>query len=196
MENENNQKPNRRWQKMPVFGSLEGLCFAAILTAMSVILGKFLQIPSPFQDFIRISFENLPILLAGFSLGPIAALVVGVTADLVGCLAYGYTINPIITLGAAAVGLISGFISRYIIRSPLLLQVAVSTAAAHLVGSVTIKSFGLAVWYLDKYNLGYLEFFAWRLLNYVLIATAESLIIYLLFKNRAFKKQMEKMTRR
>ncbi|MBR3862226.1 MAG: hypothetical protein IKM42_01040, partial [Clostridia bacterium] len=44
------------------FGSLRRLCFAAILAAMSLVLGKFLQIPHPFQEFIRISFENLPVL--------------------------------------------------------------------------------------------------------------------------------------
>ena len=163
---------------------------------MSIVLGKFLQIPNPFQEFIRISFENLPIMLAGFSMGPIAAILVGVVADLVGCLLYGYTINPIITLGAAAIGFISGFTSKYLIKKPLILKVIVSTVAAHIVGSVLIKSWGLAVWYLDKYQLGYWEFVLWRLLNYALIATAECVIIYLLFKNRAFKNQIERMCKR
>ena len=179
--------------KIPIFKSLSGLCFAAILSAMSFILGKFLQIPNPFQDFIRISFENLPILLAGMSLGPIAGALVGAAADLIGCVLYGYSINPIITLGAAAVGLVSGFISCYIIKKPLALKITASSVTAHLVGSVLIKSAGLAVWYLSTYELGYWEFVAWRLLNYVIIATAECVLLYLLFKNRAFQKQLERM---
>lgn len=188
-----NYSRNKSW---PVFGSLQGLCFAGILTAMSIVLGKFLQIPNPFQEFIRISFENLPIMIAGFSLGPIAAMTVGVVADLIGCLLYGYSINPIITLGAAAIGLISGFMSKYVVKSPLILTVITSTVSAHVVGSVLIKSYGLAVWYLAKYELGYWEFVAWRLLNYVLIATAECVIIYLLLKNRAFKNQIERMCKK
>ena len=102
----------QKMKKLPVFGSLQGLCFAGILAAMSIILGKFLQIPNPFQDFIRISFENLPIIIAGFSLGPIAGALVGTVADLIGCVLYGYSINPIITVGAASVGLVAGVISN------------------------------------------------------------------------------------
>ena len=178
---------------IPIFKSLSGLCFAAILAAMSVILGKFLQIPNPFQEFIRISFENLPIILAGISLGPIAGALVGTVADLIGCLLYGYSINPIITVGAASVGLVSGFVSRYIVRKPLILKIAISSAAAHIVGSVLIKSAGLAVWYLAKYELGYWEFVGWRLVNYIIIGVTESVLLYILLKNRAFQKQLERM---
>ena len=185
-------KVKKRW---PIFGSLAGLCFAGILTAMSIVLGKFLQIPNPFQEFIRISFENLPIILAGFSLGPVAGLLVGLTSDLIGCVLYGYAINWRITLGAAAVGAISG-ISAMLIKKPELLRVIVSVTSAHIVGSVLIKSWGLAKWYLESYELGYFEFVLWRLVNYALIATAECVIIYLLLKNKAFKRQLEGMTRK
>ncbi len=188
------QRQNRH--RVAVFGSLRRLCFAAILAAMSLVLGKFLQIPNPFQEFIRISFENLPVLLAGLSMGPLVGALVGTVADLLGCALYGYSINPIITLGAASVGLVSGFISHYVVKKPLLARVIVSAVLAHLVGSVLIKSAGLAAWYLDKYELGYFEFVCWRMLNYVMIATAECLILYLLFRNRAFAKQMERMCKK
>lgn len=187
---------NNRAQRLPVFGSLAGLCFAGILTAMSIVLGKFLQIPNPFQEFIRISFENLPIFIAGFSLGPIAAALVGVTADLLGCLLYGYTINPIITLGAAAVGLSSGILSNYVFKKPLILKVILSVTISHTIGSVLIKSYGLAKWYLSKYELGYFEFIAWRGLNYLLVSVAECVIIYLMLRNRAFKNQIERMCKK
>ena len=186
----------KKQKKFPIFGSLQGLCFASILTAMSLILGKFLQIPNPFQEFIRISFENLPIFIAGFTLGPVAGALVGIVADLIGCIAYGYTINPIITVGAAAVGAISGFFANYVIRKPLILKTVISVSLAHVIGSVLIKSAGLAAWYLSKYEIGFLEFVLWRLLNYTIIATAECVIIYLLFKNKAFSKQAERMCRR
>lgn len=179
--------------KVPIFKSLSGLCFAAILSAMSFILGKFLQIPNPFQEFIRISFENLPIILAGISLGPIAGALVGAVADLIGCALYGYSINPIITVGAFSIGLVSGFISNYVVKTPLILKVIISTAAAHIVGSVLIKSAGLAVWYLSKYELGYWEFVAWRLLNYTIVAIAECVLLYILLKNKAIQKQLERM---
>ncbi|MBR3863253.1 MAG: folate family ECF transporter S component [Clostridia bacterium] len=175
------------------FGSLRRLCFAAILAAMSLVLGKFLQIPHPFQEFIRISFENLPVLLAGISMGPIVGALVGTVADLLGCVLYGYSINPIVTLGAASVGLVSGFLARYVVKKSLLAKVAVSVSLAHLVGSVLIKSAGLAAWYLAKYEFGYLEFLGWRFLNYVIVGVAECLVLYLLLRNRAFAKQIKEM---
>lgn len=186
------KKSIKNRKHIPLFGSLQGLCFSALLTAMSIVLGKFLQIPNPFQEFIRISFENLPILMAGITLGPIVGAVVGIVADLIGCLLYGYAINPIITIGAASVGIVSGLIS-YIIKNPLVVKVVASIVPAHIVGSVLIKSAGLAMWYLEKYGLGYWEFVAWRLLNYALVATAEGIIIYLLLKNKAFRNQIERM---
>ena len=175
------------------FGSLRRLCFAAILAAMSLVLGKFLQIPHPFQEFIRISFENLPVLLAGISMGPVVGALVGTVADLLGCVLYGYSINPIVTLGAASVGLISGLLARYVVKKSLLAKVTVSVSLAHLVGSVLIKSAGLAAWYLAKYEFGYLEFLGWRFLNYVIVGVAECLVLYLLLRNRAFAKQIKEM---
>ena len=190
------QENRKNRTKIPIFKSLFGLCFAAILSAMSLILGKFLQIPNPFQEFIRISFENLPVILAGISLGPIAGALVGTVADLIGCVAYGYSINPIITVGAASVGLVSGFISNYILKKPLILKIIVSTSEAHLVGSVLIKSAGLAAWYLAKYELGYWEYVGWRLINYIIIGVAECVLLYILLKNKAFQKQLERMCER
>lgn len=179
-----------------VFGNPRALCLAALLAAMSMILGKFLQIPTPFAEFVRISFENLPVILAGILLGPIAGAMTGVVADLVGCLAYGYTINPLITLGAGAVGLVAGVLAWLLARTPLLCRISVSAVAAHLVGSVGIKTAGIAAWYMAKYELGYFELTLWRLLNYTLIAVAEIAILYLLLRHRGFQRQMERMCRK
>jgi len=69
----------------------------------------------------------------------------------------------------------------------------VSVSLAHLVGSVLIKSAGLAAWYLAKYEFGYLEFLGWRFLNYIIIGVAECLVLYLLLRNRAFAKQIKEI---
>ena len=119
-------------------------------------------------------------------MGPLVGALTGAVADLLGCALYGYAINPIITLGAAAVGLISGIVANYVVRRPPALRVIVSTVAAHLIGSVTIKSLGLAAWYLSSYNMGLLELMLWRLLTYSIIAVAECAILCLLMRNRAF----------
>ena len=191
MLNDKNTSEGRYPSPFSFFGSLRGLCFAAILSAMSIILGKFLQIPNPVQEIVRISFENLPIILGGIALGPIAGACIGIVADLLGCVLYAYTINPIITVGAATVGAVAGLVYNYIIKKPLSLKIITSTVCSHLIGSVLIKSFGLAAWYLSKYDIGLGELILWRALNYVLVATAECVILYVLLKNRAFSRQME-----
>lgn len=168
---------------------------AAILAAMSFILGKFLQIPNPFMEIIRISFENLPLMVAGICFGPLVGAMTGVVADLVGCLLYGYSINPLITLGAAAVGFTAGVVSHYLIRKPLALSVGVSVFSAHLIGSVVIKSFGLAAWYLTQFKMGLAELMGWRLLVYTLTGIAEFAVIYLLLRSRMFRAQLERLVR-
>ena len=78
----------------------------ALLAAISIILGKFLAFN--IGDWFRFSFENLPLLLCGYLFGVPSGILCAVVADLVGCLVRGYTVNPIITLGAAALGAAAG----------------------------------------------------------------------------------------
>ena len=193
---ENRKGTRRAPYAIAVFGNPRALCLAALLAAMSMILGKFLQIPTPFAEFVRISFENLPVILAGIVLGPLAGAMTGAVADLVGCLAYGYSINPLITLGAASVGLVAGVFGLLLARAPLLARISLSAIAAHLVGSVGIKTAGIAAWYLAKYDLGYMELMLWRLLKYTIIAVLEIAILYALLRHRGFQKQLERMCRK
>ncbi|MBQ8341124.1 MAG: folate family ECF transporter S component [Clostridia bacterium] len=181
---------------LTVFGNLRVLCAAAMLAAMSLILGKFLQIPNPFQNVIRISFENLPVILSGIAFGPFMGAMTGVVADLLGCMLYGYDINPLVMLGAGVVGLTAGILARYVLRRPMVLQVAMATASAHLLGSVLVKSFGLAAWYLGSYNMGLSELVAWRLLTYAIVGTAECVILCLLLRHRALSQQLERMRKK
>ena len=179
-----------------LFGNVRVLAAAALLAAMSLILGKFLQIPNPFSNIFRISLENLPIILAGICFGPAVGGAVGVVADIVGCLLYGYAINPIITLGGAIVGIVSGVMARYVVRKPHFLSILVATVTAHLLGSVLVKSFGLAAWYLSQYNMGLTQLMLWRLGLYCVIGTAECALIYFLTSRRAVMRQIEKMRTR
>lgn len=176
-----------------VFGNPRALTLSALLAAISLILGKFLQIPTPFSTLVRISFENLPVILAGILLGPLAGAMTGAVADLVGCMLYGYTINPIITLGAACVGLVAGLCALLTKRLPLPLRVVISCTAAHAVGSVLIKTAGLAAWYLSQYEMGFAELLLWRVLNYTIITVLESTLLYLLLRHRIIAGQLERM---
>ena len=163
----------------------------SLLAALSILCGKYLAFPGG-DSMIRFSFENLPILLAAMHVGPIAGMTVGILADLLGCLMVGYAINPIITLGAAAIGLFGGLIPRIIPKAcPRLLRIAITVSAAHLIGSVVIKTFGLS----QYYAMPFIVLMLWRLLNYAIISAIEIALLYLLGKNTAVAKQLRSFSK-
>ena len=149
----------------------------AFLVALSIVCGKFIAIPV--GEILRFSFENLPVLFAGVIFGPVAGMMVGASADLLGCVLRGYAVNPWVTAGAVLIGLIAGLGGVLLRRFPLRLQVAVIVLVAHLIGSVVIKTIGLATYY--AFPLW--ELALWRLLNYTIVGTAEAMLLYLLLRH-------------
>ncbi|MBQ9375347.1 MAG: folate family ECF transporter S component [Ruminococcus sp.] len=182
---ENNSQTNKR----RIFGTTKKLVVCALFVAMSIVLGKFLSIK--IGDNIRISFENLSLIMSGMFFGPVVGLVTAAVADIVGCILYGYAINPIITLGAASIGFTAGLASHIMLKNNKLLNVIVSVSLAHLIGSIIIKTIGLYVYYHTPFQV-----LIWRLPVYIITAAAESFIIYTLVRNKAFSEQIERMNQK
>lgn len=167
--------------------NLRLLTVSAFLAALSIICGKYLKIPV--GDVLRFSFENLPILLAGMMFGPITGVIVGVVADLIGCVLVAYPINPLVTVGAACVGLLGGLIFRLTKKLPLLWQTCLTVILTHLVASVIVKTYGLA----QYYDMPFHVLMLWRLLNYVIVGVAEWLLLYTVLKNQALRRRFEEL---
>ena len=159
----------------------------SVLAAIGIILGKFLAFNV--TELMRFSFENTTIIFAGIVFGPILGAVVGIVQDLVGCLAVGYAINPLITLGCASIGAISGVIFRVLKRAPLPVRVSVATLLSHLVGSVFIKTSGLSLVYGSPFWITV----AWRLLNYAIVGVTEIVLLCFLFKSKQLLSQINKI---
>ena len=158
------------------------------LSAIGIILGKFLAFNV--TEFMRFSLENLTIIFTGIVFGPIYGGVVGAVQDLVGCLAVGYTINPIITLGSAAIGAVSGYLYRLFKNAASPIRISVSILASHAIGSVLIKSLGLSIFYSLPFGVTAL----WRILNYVIVGTIEAILLQILFKSKQLLSQINKIT--
>lgn len=176
-----------------VFKTLSILVSSAFLVAISIVCGKYLAIPG--GDILRFSFENMPILFAGMAFGPIIGAVVGAVADLVGCVMVGYTINPIITVGAAAVGFVGGGVYYFLSRvksCPYTVKIVASVALGHTVGSVLIKTFGLSAFY----AIPVWALMLWRLLNYIIVGVLEGALLWLLFKNKLIVSEINSMLRK
>ncbi len=169
--------------------SVKTLTLASMLCAMSVVIGMFCK---NFLDFgsglFRITFENLPIIISGVFLGPLFGGAVGASSDLISYLfsTKAYPPNLIVTLGAAAVGIVSGLVSKFVVRKSGYPKIIISGALAHVVGSMIIKTIGL----FQYYSWGVL----FRIPMYLVIAPLEIFLICMLYKNSAFRKILERMS--
>ncbi len=127
--------------KIKLFGSIKMLTIAAMLAAISAVIGIVCKNLFTFNIYYRITFENLPVILSGIVFGPIIGGAVGGVADIISCIcSTNPAVNPLITLGAVCVGACSGVLSHYVIRKRSLTQTAVCVFASHLLGQVVIKS--------------------------------------------------------
>ena len=164
------------------------LTLGAMLAAMSVVIGMFCKSFLNFGEGLwRVTFENLPIILAGIFLGPITGGMVGVVSDLVSYLLSPQTYPPnlVVTLGACMVGVVSGLMARFAVRERGVKQIILSASAAHIVGSMIIKPIGL------------FQFYQWAVLVriplYLVIAPLEIFLLCLLWRQKSFRKLFEKI---
>lgn len=163
--------------------SVKRLTAAAMLCAMSVVIGMFCKTLLNFGNgLFRVTFENLPIILSGILLGPIFGGLVGGASDLISYLlsAQTYPPNFIVTAGAVAIGVTSGIVSKFIVKKSGYLQIILSAAFAHIVGSMIIKPIGL----FEYYGFAVLL----RIPFYLVIAPIEIIVLCMLYKNSTFKK--------
>ncbi len=159
---------------------LKKLVFSALMTALCVVIGWVCKTYLTFGA-VRITFENIPVLLTGMLLGPVYGATVGIASDIISALLSGFGVNPAITVGAASIGIVSGVISKYAVRSKKYPAVLLSVMTAHFVGSMVIKT--IALYFMNLY--------AWQLLAiriplYLVIGLAESYIIYIILKRKIF----------
>ena len=169
----------------PVFPSVRALTIAAMLTAVSVIIGIFCKNFLNFGNgLFRITFENLPVILSGMLFGPVVGGLVGIATDLISYLlsSQAYPPNLIVTAGAFLIGFLSGLVSRLPFRH-VTAKVVASTLTAHLVGSVIVKSIGLYQFY------GILVL--WRIPIYFVIASVEILLLCILLRRRSIQRLIE-----
>lgn len=180
--------PTTRDRRSAAKAALKRLVLGAMLAAMSVVIGMFCKSFLNFGGGLwRVTFENLPIILAGVFLGPITGGMVGVVSDLTSYLLSPqvYPPNLVVTFGAFAVGVTAGLMARFVVRERGTKQIVLSAAVAHIIGSMIIKPIGL------------FQFYQWAVLVriplYLVIAPLEILLLCLLWRQKSFRKLFEKM---
>ena len=181
---------NKKNARIALFGSLKVMTMSAMLCAMSVVIGIICK---NFLNFggglFRITFENLPIILSGVMFGPVVGGIVGLATDIISYLLSNqeYPINLVVTLGATLIGVISGFLSRYVLKKKGYARIVFSATAAHILGSMIVKTIGLYSYW------GVLTL--WRVPTYIVICSVEIVIICLMYKNPYIKKLIDSSTK-
>ena len=161
------------------------LTVAAMMTALSVVIGYICKtIPAlNLGAGLRITFENLPIILAGMMFGPVVGGCVGCIADLLSCLFSGQAPLPFVLVGSISVGVVAGISSKLIVRKNGILKIVVSEVLAHFVGSMIIKTIAL-----------YFVFgpvVALRIPISIGILIVEILLLCAIYKNKAVRKMID-----
>ena len=165
--------------------SVKTLVICAFFTALSIIFGKFLNIP--IGETVRFSFENTPLFLSGIMFGPVISGIVAFVSDILGSILRGYAINPVITLGAVFTSVSGAFLFRIFKKLPVFLRLILSVGIAHILGSVLIKTVGLTAYS----GTSFLMLLPMRLVNYSIMIIVDTLTLFFLLKNRSFKKILE-----
>ena len=129
----------------------------------------------------------LPVLLAALLFGPGAGFAVGAVADIIGGVLAGYAINPLITLGAGAIGLVAGYAWQKLPDYRTGLRLSISVLLGHFVGSMVINSLALRIFY------GY----AWSVLlaripNALVLSAVNIVLLRILLENRSLMKLAKK----
>lgn len=171
------------------FKNVRILCAAAFLCALTVVISylcKFLT----FDTSIRITIENLPLILSGYLFGPFIGFSTGIAADFVSTTVfYGIgSINPIIMLGSGFVGLTAGLVSHFVIPKSSKACLPVSVYSAHIIGNMVIKTIGKWVYYRSP-----LVVLLSNIPIYTIMASIELILLILLLRSKGVKKAIGKL---
>ena len=134
-------KEEIRMKRNQVF-FVRNLTLMAALIAMQIILARYLAIQV--HEGLRISFETIPLALAGLWLGPVSGVLVALVSDILGTVIYGYGVwFPPIALGPMTFALLCGLAARYwfpdgVAETRNVWKVVVTTVAAGIVNSFGI----------------------------------------------------------
>ena len=167
--------------------STRNLVMMAILVAIQIILARYLSIQS---EMFRISFETIPLALAGIWLGPASGVIVALVADILGTVLSGIGLYfPPLSLGPMAFAFLCGISAKYLrkyqgVWEYALMPVTVTLAGiinSFVVGVLTITWYQIAVmgtegafWDLAAINFGS------RLATKPLTIIASTLLVFLI----------------
>lgn len=162
------------------------LVICALLSAITVVLSRLI-IPMP-NATTRFSIEAVPIFLAGMLFGPVPGMLVGLSADVVGCLFSGYGYNPLFSLPPLLYGLCSGLFQPLLVKKTKIWTIALAFFPALVFGSILYQSWALAFVYNSQGALGasFLYQLAKRSVQFTITYILDVMIVWGLYRSHVF----------
>ncbi len=167
--------------------SVRTIAYCALFTAMSIVLARVVGLP--IGNDVRISFEAVPIILAGLLFGPLAGGLVGFCADLLGSLmTFGFT--PMLCLPPVLVGLCCGLVSKWLRQKMTPIRLIAALLVIFFGAYVFWQSFALTYVFGGEsaFWQNYLVRVGMRSIQFSLIAIVDGLIVHLLFSRNIFSR--------
>jgi ECF transporter S component (folate family) len=175
--------------KVKAFFTPKRLTTMAIFIALQIVLARFAGIQV--SEGLRISFEAIPVILAGIWLGPMAGLVVGFLSDFIGTVISGYgvyflplAITPILN------GVLPGLCYRYIFKGNMgIVKCVALVIVTEIISGLLLGTYALT-WYFHLFvpnrQATFAILFVPRLAKLVTMA-CDAVLVWLLHKT-AYKR--------
>ncbi|NLL19411.1 MAG: folate family ECF transporter S component [Clostridia bacterium] len=157
----------------------------AMLVAVSIIFTRTMAVMLPIAGAmtLRLSFGEIPIILAGILFGPLAGFMAGIAADLLGYMinTFGGAYIPGLTLGAGLTGLLPGLLLRNVNKDLTFWRLLSAIALTQVVVSLGMNTFWLSV----TYSIPMIAMLPARMLAQLIMIPVYTLVIHTVV-NRSF----------
>ncbi|HVI42377.1 MAG TPA: folate family ECF transporter S component [Anaerovoracaceae bacterium] len=161
--------------------STKNILLLALFAAISIILTRFLSfyLPIVAVNTVRISLGNIPIVLAGLLLGPIAGAATGIVADVVGTTMFSpFGYFPGFTLSAALVGFLPGILKLHFKNLDKYSNILIIVFITELITSIGLNT----LWVSMMTNVSFIVLMIPRAGITLIMMLLYSWIIYILLK--------------
>jgi len=163
-----------------------------LLTAVSIVLTRIFGVMVPISGVgaLRLSFGEIPLMLAGVLFGPEAGALTGVAADLIGYMinSHGGPYFPGFTVSSALVGFIPGMLLFKKRKDLTAVQVAAVVLITDLITGVLMNT----LWVSIMYGQGFFVLLPLRLLARLVTLPLYTVVVF--WANRAYQAHLSGRT--
>ena len=157
--------------------SIFDIALIGLLIALTIVASRYLKIePTP---WLRLTFSNAFIMLAGIWLGPIAGALVGGISDLLGCLISGYAPSIPYMIAPITTGVLAGICAPLFRKNKNVFIYGGILAGIALITTVLIGSWAMNLYYGTPYAI----LIPQRGLQAILNTVLNTVVVYSLYRS-------------